>query len=195
MFKIGYRTIKTAIGAPVAIFIAQLLQLDYAISAAVITMLCIQTTRRASYLKAWSRFYSFMIGVTIGGLVFEFIGYSPLTFSLTLLLFIPIAVKVKATEGIITSTVIILHIYNAGALTVGLVINEVILLSIGITIGIVLNLYMPSLTDDIVAIRKEIEKTFHVYYMRLHGSLKREIIHGPVKNWLKQLSYLRKRRT
>lgn len=53
MFKIGYRTIKTAIGAPVAIFIAQLLQLDYAISAAVITMLCIQTTRRASYLKAW----------------------------------------------------------------------------------------------------------------------------------------------
>lgn len=48
MFKIGYRTIKTAIGAPVAIFIAQLLQLDYAISAAVITMLCIQTTRRAS---------------------------------------------------------------------------------------------------------------------------------------------------
>lgn len=104
-----------------------------------------------------------MIGVTIGGLVFEFIGYSPLTFSLTLLLFIPIAVKVKATEGIITSTVIILHIYNAGALTVGLVINEVILLSIGITIGIVLNLYMPSLTDDIVAIRKGNEKNFSQY--------------------------------
>ncbi|MBR7554152.1 aromatic acid exporter family protein [Allobacillus sp. GCM10007491] len=160
MFKIGYRTIKTAIGAPIAIFIAQLLQLDYAISAAVITMLCIQTTRRASYLKAWSRFYSFLIGVTIGGLVFEFIGYSPLTFSLTLLLFIPLAVKLKATEGIITSTVIILHIYNAGALTVGLFINEVILLSIGITIGIVLNLYMPSLTDDLVKIRKEIENNF-----------------------------------
>ncbi len=160
MFKIGYRTIKTAIGAPIAIFIAQMLQLDYSISAAVITMLCIQSTRRASYLKAWSRIYSFLIGVTIGGLVFEFIGYSPLTFSLTLLLFIPLSVKLKATEGIITSTVIILHLYNAGDLTVGLLFNELILLTIGITIGIVLNLHMPSFKDDLIKLRKDIEENF-----------------------------------
>lgn len=46
MFKIGYRTIKTALGATLAIIIAQMLSLEYFSAAGIITILCIQVTKK-----------------------------------------------------------------------------------------------------------------------------------------------------
>lgn len=54
MFKIGYRTLKTALGTALAIYLAQLLHLQNFASAGIITILCIQITQKrslqASYL-------------------------------------------------------------------------------------------------------------------------------------------------
>ncbi|MBQ9999250.1 aromatic acid exporter family protein, partial [Bacillus subtilis] len=48
MFKIGYRTIKTALGTALAIYISQLLHLQNYASAGIITILCIQITQKRS---------------------------------------------------------------------------------------------------------------------------------------------------
>lgn len=48
MFKIGYRTIKTALGTALAIYISQLLHLQNFASAGIITILCIQITQKRS---------------------------------------------------------------------------------------------------------------------------------------------------
>ena len=45
---IGYRTIKTAVGAAIAVYIAQTLGLSYAISAGVVTVLSVQNTKMKS---------------------------------------------------------------------------------------------------------------------------------------------------
>ncbi|MCP8616793.1 aromatic acid exporter family protein [Salirhabdus salicampi] len=158
--KIGYRTIKTATGAPIAIFIAQLLQLSNFISAGILTILCIQVTRKRSFLSAWYRFAACMIGIVYSSLIFELIGYHPLAIGLLLLLFIPTTVRLNITEGIVTSTVIILHIYGAQQASLALIWNELLLIVVGLGTALLLNLYMPSMEKDLRKKQNQVEQNF-----------------------------------
>ncbi len=54
MFKIGYRTLKTALGTALAIYLAQLLHLQNFASAGIITILCIQITQKRSLQASWA---------------------------------------------------------------------------------------------------------------------------------------------
>ncbi|WP_243290176.1 aromatic acid exporter family protein [Bacillus sp. FJAT-47783] len=159
-FAIGYRTIKTALGTPIAIWIAQLLQLDHFVSAGIITVLCIQITKKRSIQSAWARFLACSIAVLFSALIFEIIGYHPISIGLLLLLFIPTTVMLKVKEGIVTSTVIILHVYSAGKITFDLFLNELLLILIGIGVALLMNVYMPSLEKKLEAYRNEIEQKF-----------------------------------
>ncbi|MGM8214055.1 aromatic acid exporter family protein [Bacillaceae bacterium W0354] len=160
MFKIGYRTIKTAIGAPISMLIAQMIGLDNYISAAILTILCIKATRRRSFLSAWYRLYACLVAIIISATVFYLFGYTPVTFGLVLIIFIPITVKLNITEGIITSSVIILHLYGAGYVSLNLFVNEIILLMVGLGVALLLNLYMPSLEYELEQIQTKLESKF-----------------------------------
>ncbi len=76
--KIGYRTIKTAIGTPLAISVAQLLGVTNFVSAGILTILCIQPSRKQSFLSAWNRFSACIIATIYSFIFFETIGYNPL---------------------------------------------------------------------------------------------------------------------
>ena len=53
---VGYRTLKTAVGAALAIFISQLLGLSYAANSGIIVILSIQNTKQKSRDMAKQRF-------------------------------------------------------------------------------------------------------------------------------------------
>ncbi|RFU69210.1 aromatic acid exporter family protein [Bacillus sp. V59.32b] len=162
MFKIGYRTMKTALGATLAIMIAQFFGLDNFASAGILTILCVQVTKKKSLKAAWSRFLACLLAIVFSAILFEAIAYHPIVIGLMLLLFIPTTVTLKIQEGIVTSSVIVLHFYMAGNLTVDLVLNETALIIIGIGVALIMNLYMPSLENKLVTYRVEIEKNFSV---------------------------------
>ncbi|AOM82691.1 aromatic acid exporter family protein [Salisediminibacterium beveridgei] len=143
MFKIGYRTIKTALGAAIAIFIAQLLQLDFYVSAGILTMLCIQKTRQRTIMNSWQRFVACIIGMIYAIALFETIGYHPLSVAFLLLIFIPTTVYLRVQSGIITSAVIFFHLYTLKEVSVSIIANELGLIVIGILVALVMNLYMP----------------------------------------------------
>ncbi len=167
MFKIGYRTIKTAIGVGLAIWIAQLLELKSFPSAGIITILCIQVTKKQSLKAAFSRFVACLIAMAYSFVFFEGLGFTPLVIGLMLLLFIPTTVITGVKEGIVTSSVIILHIYSAGNVTVELLLNEISLLVVGISVALLINLYMPSMEKQFVQYREEIEDDFALIFRKL----------------------------
>ncbi|RWZ60141.1 aromatic acid exporter family protein [Halobacillus fulvus] len=158
--KIGYRTIKTALGTPIAIWIAQLLQLENFASAGILTILCIQITRKKSFLSAWHRFAACLIAMLFSYIFFELIGYHPLAIGLMLFAFIPVTVWLKLTPGIVTSSVIILHLYGSGSIGWGIVWNEIVLITVGIGTALLLNLYMPSLEKKLEEYQQDIEHNF-----------------------------------
>ncbi|WP_332632079.1 aromatic acid exporter family protein [Halalkalibacter flavus] len=159
-FRIGYRTLKTAVGAGLAVAIAQGLNLDFYGSAAIITILCISVTRRDSLKVSWARVVSCIIGMMISGVLFEVIGYQPWTLALIMILFIPIVVKLKMNEGIATSSVIILHLYTVGNMSLALIFNELLIIIIGVGIALLMNLYMPNSDQALRMYHKEIEEHF-----------------------------------
>ncbi|TSB46681.1 aromatic acid exporter family protein [Alkalicoccobacillus porphyridii] len=158
--RIGYRTIKTAIGVLLATSIAHALGLDSFGSAAVITILCISVTRRNSLRVSWHRFAACMLGMVISMTMFELIGYHPLVLGLFMLLFIPVLVSLKLSLGIVTSSVIVLHVYTRADASMDLFINETLLVVIGIGTALLMNLYMPSSERQLREYKRKIEKNF-----------------------------------
>ena len=107
--KIGYRTIKTAIATPIAITIAQLVGVTNIASAGILTILCIQPSRKKSVESAWHRFLACILAILFSIVMFELLGYSPITLGILLALFIPTCVFLKIEQGIMTATVITLN--------------------------------------------------------------------------------------
>lgn len=172
MFKIGYRTLKTAVGASLAIAIAQLLGLEFYASAGIITILCVQKTRRQSLLISWQRFLACCIGIFYGAIFFEVVGYNPLSVAILLIAFIPTVVFLKAQEGIATSSVIILHLYILNEVSVPIIINELGLIVIGVGMALLMNAYMPSVEKDLSKIQMTIEKNFKEIFLQFAIFLK-----------------------
>ncbi|WP_026689349.1 aromatic acid exporter family protein [Alteribacter aurantiacus] len=162
MFRIGYRTLKTALGASAAIAIAQGLQLDFYASAGIIAVLCIQKTKKQSFQMSWERLLACMVGLLYAGVLFELLGYHPISVGILLLLFIPTMLVLKAQHGIVTSTVIILHIYTLEAISIPIVINEIGLILIGIGCALLMNIYMPSVESELLKLQEELEEKLRI---------------------------------
>jgi uncharacterized membrane protein YgaE (UPF0421/DUF939 family) len=164
-FRIGYRTLKTAVGASIAMLIAMYLDLDYYSSAFILTVLCIQPTKRKSVRAVYARIISSAIGVGFALIFFEGIAYHPLVFGLILILFIPTLVSLKFQDGFVSSVVILLHLFDAKSLTIALLWNEAQLMAVGFGIALIVNMYMPSIDQDLEKYRLDLEalysKIFH----------------------------------
>jgi len=166
-YKIGYRTIKTAVAVSIGISVAQFFKLDFFVSSAIITILCVQNSKKKSIHSAFSRFIACMLAIPFSYIFFEGIAYHPFTIGLLLLLFIPTTVLLKVNEGVVTSTVIILHIYSTNFMTWSVVLNEFGLIVIGIGAALLVNSYMPSLDKQMKKHQKKIEANFQELLMDL----------------------------
>ncbi|PMC39535.1 hypothetical protein CJ195_06355 [Bacillus sp. UMB0899] len=167
MFKIGYRTLKTALGTTIAVILAQFIGLEYFTSAGIITILCIQVTKKKSLRSSWARFLACSIAMIFSFIFFEGIAYHPLVIGFLLLIFIPTTVKVKATEGIVTSTVVIFHLYSTNDITFHVIGNELLLVTIGIGVALVMNLYMPSVEKKLKNYQIQIEENLAIIFREI----------------------------
>ena len=170
--RIGYRTIKTAIGTAISILIAQQLGLEFYASAGIITILCVQVTRKKSFRTSVHRILACLLGLLFGFLFYNLIGYNPLALCLLILTFIPVTVRFKINEGFVSSAVILLHIYSAKRMDWAIVFNELTLLTIGVTVALLMNLYMPNVEKDLKRMQARMEANFakilkeFSYYLR-----------------------------
>ncbi len=171
-FRIGYRTLKTAVGASIAMLLAMFLNLDHYSSAFILTVLCIQPTKRKSFRAVYSRVIASIIGLIFAFAFFEGLAYDPIIFGLLLLLFIPTLVTLGFQDGFISSVVILLHLFDAQNFTLSILWNEVQLMTVGFGVALVVNMYMPDIESDLKKYRLELEKIyskiFHEIAIYLH---------------------------
>ncbi|MFZ4452163.1 aromatic acid exporter family protein [Salibacterium aidingense] len=159
-WRIGYRTVKTSVGAALSIFMAQLFQLDFYVSAGIITVLCISVTKKESLRASWERLIACLIGLMFAGFIYELLGYHPLSVAILFLLFIPTAVTIGVKRGVVTSVVIMLHLYTLEEISVGILLNELFIISIGIGVALIMNVYMPSREKDLTWKQVRLEDCF-----------------------------------
>jgi uncharacterized membrane protein YgaE (UPF0421/DUF939 family) len=171
-FSIGYRTLKTALGASIAIAIAQYFDLQFFSAAGILTILCVQPTKKKSVHAVYTRVVASFVGIILAYLFFEIFGYHPITLGLMLLLFIPTIVSLKVSAGFVSSTVIIMHIYSVSAFTLELLYNELALMAIGYSVGLLVNMYMPDIQPELNYYRQKIETLYKKIFSEIAKYLK-----------------------
>ncbi|WP_255551265.1 aromatic acid exporter family protein [Sporosarcina sp. E16_8] len=168
----GYRTIKTAVGAGLAIWIASLLDLEFATFAGIIVIMCIERTKKKTLITMKDKFFASLLSLILGALLFEVLGYYPVVFSLFILLFVPILVRAHIQAGFVTSMVVVLHVYTVKDATWALFLNELYIIFIGMGIALLVNSFMPNLKRDIENFKKEIEQKFEIILFEFSANLR-----------------------
>ncbi len=171
-FSIGYRTLKTAVGAFIAIAIAQYFELEFFSAAGILTILCIQPTKKKSVHAVYTRVVASFIGIILAYLFFEIFGYHPAVLGLMLLLFIPTIVSLKVSPGFVSSAVIIMHLYSVADFTLDILYNELALMAIGYSVGLLVNMYMPDIQPELNYYRQKIEDLYKKIFFEIAKYLK-----------------------
>ena len=94
--------------------------------------------------------------IILGSAIFSLLGQHAFVLGLIVLLFIPLTVVLNVQEGVITSCVILLHVFNK-AINGHLILNEIMLLIVGLGIAFLMNLMMPSLDKKLNHFKQDIE--------------------------------------
>ena len=178
MIGMGYRTIKTAVGAGLAIWIASLLDLEFATFAAIIVIMCIEKTKKKTLITMKEKFFASILSLFLGALLFEILGYYPIVFALFILLFVPILVKVGIQGGFVTSMVVVLHAYTVENANWAMFLNELYIIFIGMGIALLVNSFMPNFKQDIETFKKEIEQKFEIILFEFSAHLR-----DSMRNW------------
>src|SRR5690625_830834 len=172
MMKISYQIFKIILVVPISVFIAEYFGLNFPGSAGIIAVLCVQPTRKRSFLIAWHRLAAGLLSMVFAYFIFNFLGYYAWTVGLLLLVFIPITHALKIAPGIVTSLVVIFHFYESQAINQAIILNEIAIMSIGIGVALIINLYMPSLDKNLEQLKKDIEVNYQQIFRNFASYLK-----------------------
>lgn len=157
----GIRVIKTAIATIIAIYLASYFQLEPALSAGILAILGVEVTRKQGITKTADRFVASVLGLGFASLIFITLGFYYWTVAIFILISFPIMSRFNLKEGIVTSCVIVFHLYSFGEVTWHLIWNEIGLLLVGLGSATIINMmYMPKDDETIQKLRVEIETKY-----------------------------------
>lgn len=135
------RALKIAVGSCIAIYIATFLQLNFATSAGIITLLSILTTKWETVKISLFRVITFVISVVIALVTFQVIRIQWIEFGIFVFLLVVICELLGWQATVSVNAVVGTHFLTTMDFSIGAIWNEFLLVLIGITIAILLNLF------------------------------------------------------
>lgn len=152
------RTVKIALATVLSIWIAEFFHLESSLSAGIIAILSVLDTKKASVGTAVERFLSTVLALTVATIMFSLFGYGTLIFGLYLLLYVPLAYRFGLQSGIAPCSVLVTHLMLAESVAFSLLVNEILLMTIGAGVAILFNLYMLNQEKELEQLLNSIEK-------------------------------------
>lgn len=146
-----YHVFEIALSCLCAIALAQILQLQNSLSAGIIAILSIQSTKKRTLALAFERGIFFIIALSISYISFSLLGYNLFSFSLFVLIFAAVCYWKDGVGSLSLCCVLISHFLIAKTMALSFIINEALLLVVGVGFGILFNLFTP---DSVASIRK-----------------------------------------
>lgn len=137
-----FNGLKIATAAVVAITLAFLLGLDSHVSAGIVAILSVGSTKRETMKTASNRFWAFLVALVLSFFCFEGVGYDLNGFYLYLFLFILVCQWKNWQSAMAMNSVLISHFLTFEEMTLPTVINEIALFTIGTSLGICANLHL-----------------------------------------------------
>lgn len=136
------QALKIAVGSSAAIYIATRMNLEFATSAGIIALLTILTTKLETLRLSLFRIVTFGISVMLSWVMFEHLSSGWLAYGLFILVIVAICEWMGWKATISVNAVIGTHFLSNHDFGVESIINELMLVLIGISLAIILNAFM-----------------------------------------------------
>lgn len=162
-----FSTFKISGAAILAIAIAYLLKLDYAVSAGIVAILTIQPTKKETIKTAMSRWIAFICALVIAYSCFRLIDFSLKAFFIYLIIFIFLCQIFNWYSAIAMNSVLISHFLSIGVMDVSTVLNECLIFFIGAGIGIIANLHLHKDIDYIEKLKEQTDNQMRKILARM----------------------------
>lgn len=140
--EILFNCVKLICAALLSICIAQLLHLEFVASAGVISLLTIMPTKKETLTTAGIRFLAFAVALVIAFGCYSLMGYNIAAFAVFLIVFIPVCQLFKWSYALTICSMIISHFLVLGDMSIEHVLNEILIFSIGVGMGVIANLHL-----------------------------------------------------
>lgn len=141
-----------------SILVAQVLHLDFAISAGIVAILTIQPSKRETFSTAIARFYGFVIAIVISFICFKIFGITTLGFFVYLTIYVFICQKFRWYSAIAMNSVLISHFLSIGVMNFHTILNENLIFLIGVLFGILVNLHLHKNTQEMNRLKNLLTK-------------------------------------
>lgn len=135
------QAIKIAVGSSAAIYVAEVLNLEYAISAGSIALLTLVTTKWETVKLSWFRLVTFLVSSVLAWVVFTQIQSEWMAYGIYIFLIVIVSEEFGWKATISVNAVIGMHFMAKRDFEASFVFNEFMLVLIGITVAVVLNLF------------------------------------------------------
>lgn len=144
------KILKIGFGSSIAILIAEILGVEYANSAGVITLLTLQNTKKGTINLIEKRIVSLgftLLLLSLGLLIF---GQTLITYGIVLSIMVAVCYKINWSDVISVNATVLGHsLLLAEGLTFAFIKNEFILIALALAIAFILNIRMPDISKDI----------------------------------------------
>lgn len=151
-------SIKISIAVVMAIGIANLFKLEFAISAGIVAILTILPTKRETVKTAVDRLLAFLIAMLIAYVCFTTLGFNQWAFMVYILPYAFICCLKKWNAAIAMNSVLISHFITFGKMDMQAVLNELLIFGVGVGIGIFMNLHLRRNTDAMVELKRQTDE-------------------------------------
>lgn len=154
------KSIKIVLASIFSIVIADLIGLDYAATAGIITILSIQNTKRDTFKSARNRGIAFICALVIAVISYHLLGYTLWGFGLYLFLFVLLCLNRGWVEAIAMDSVLISHFLTTKSMNYSNILNEVTLFAIGVGLGILINLHLHRKDEEFERLAEAVDEQF-----------------------------------
>ncbi|WP_229263701.1 aromatic acid exporter family protein [Cohnella cholangitidis] len=164
----GFRVIKTAAATLTAIGTAVLFGTENPLSAGLLAILGVDTTRWRGLRTVFARFSASLLSLLLASLLFEAIGFQIWVLSLYILIAFPLFARFGLKDGLVTGAVVVFHVFAKGEVSFRVIGTELELLAIGLGWATVFNLlYTPKYYGKLKELRAVTESGFSDIFRQL----------------------------
>ena len=139
--KILLLAVKIGLGSSIAIYIAQALDLEYAVSAGTVTLLTLMTSKWETIKLSVARLITFLATVLMAWIIFPHISSMWIASGILVTLEVLIAESFGWRSTISVNAVVIVHLLTKQDFSAAAIWNEFLLVFIGVVLAMILNLF------------------------------------------------------
>lgn len=152
-----FNTVKISIATFLAIAIAELMHLEFSVSAGIVAILSIGATKKETIKTATDRFYAFILAIIIAYMSYNLVGYNLKGFCVYVFIFVMLCQYKEWHSAMAMNSVLISHFITFGVMDITSIANEMLLFLIGVTLGIAANMHLKKDSLYMDKMKKETE--------------------------------------